>query len=135
MVTLDTMGKPKEQQDESKDQKNLTPNYYQLLAKLKGHRNSDPPSICYIPQSCCLVSGEKHLDELMPATAKGEAKNTGSYETYNQRGKDAEKPCEILTWNLQRDLIELFQSRPPWNVPFHKRINAHNASIIDMCYM
>jgi hypothetical protein len=38
-------------------------NYYQLLAKLRGHRNSDPPTICYVPQSCCLISGEKHLDE------------------------------------------------------------------------
>lgn len=38
-------------------------NYYQLIAKLKGHKNSDPPSICYVPQSCCLITGEKHLDE------------------------------------------------------------------------
>jgi hypothetical protein len=41
----------------------MTTNYYQLLAKLKGHKNRDPPSICYVPHSCCLVTGEKHLDE------------------------------------------------------------------------
>ena len=34
-------------------------NYYQLIAKLKGHQNNDPPSICYVPQSNCLISGEK----------------------------------------------------------------------------
>jgi hypothetical protein len=39
-------------------------NYYKLLAKMKGHRNSDPPTLCYVAQSGCLISGEKHLNEL-----------------------------------------------------------------------
>jgi hypothetical protein len=38
--------------------------YYKLLAKLRGHRNNDPPILCYIPSSGCLVSGEKHLEEI-----------------------------------------------------------------------
>ena len=46
------------------------PNYYQLLAKLRGHRNSDPPSICYIPSSGCLISGEKHLSEALYKAGK-----------------------------------------------------------------
>lgn len=32
-------------------------------------------------------------------------------------------------------MIELFQTNPPWNVPVFKRFNAHNASIIELCYL
>lgn len=32
-------------------------------------------------------------------------------------------------------MIELFQSTPPWNVPVFKRFEAHNSSIIDICYL
>lgn len=39
-------------------------NYYQLLAKLRGHKNSDPPTLHYVPHSGCLISGEKHLSEI-----------------------------------------------------------------------
>lgn len=37
-------------------------NHFPLLARLKGHKNSDPPTICYIAQSNCLVSAEKNYD-------------------------------------------------------------------------
>lgn len=30
-----------------------------LLAKLDGHLTSNPPTICYVKESGCLVSGEK----------------------------------------------------------------------------
>ena len=40
-----------------------------------------------------------------------------------------------MIWNLQKDLVELFQSRPPWNVSVARRVVAHNASIIDICYL
>jgi hypothetical protein len=43
--------------------------------------------------------------------------------------------CEILIWNLQRDMIELFSTNYPWNVPAHKKWVAHDASIIDICYL
>jgi len=36
-------------------------NHYKLIAKLKGHKNHDPPSICYVPSSGCLITGEKYL--------------------------------------------------------------------------
>jgi hypothetical protein len=36
-------------------------NRYQLIAKLKGHKNAEPPTICFIPQTGCLISGEKHI--------------------------------------------------------------------------
>jgi len=125
-------------------------NYYQLLAKLKGHKNTDPPSICYVPHSCCLVTGEKHLDEgayaaprdsypaaadpTVPSSHKFQKSNQDAYERHQARGQQGQ-PCELLIWNLQRDLIELFQSRPPWNVPCHRRIQAHNSSIVDICYL
>jgi hypothetical protein len=32
-------------------------------------------------------------------------------------------------------MIELFQTNFPWNVPVYKRFEAHNASIIDICYL
>jgi len=38
-------------------------NNYQLIAKLRGHKNNDPPTICYIPQSNCLVSAEKNYEK------------------------------------------------------------------------
>ena len=30
-----------------------------LLARLEGHRTSNPPTLCYVPESGCLVSGDK----------------------------------------------------------------------------
>ena len=151
IIPLESVGKPKEGEDgemaQAEKPSSLITNYYQLLAKLKGHKNSDPPSICYVPHSCCLITGEKHLDELdyappkgsfpaaadssVPSSHKFQKSKQGAYEKHNSRTN----PCEILIWNLQRDLIELFQSRPPWNVPCHKRITAHNSSIVDICYL
>ena len=32
-------------------------------------------------------------------------------------------------------MIELFQANPPWVIPVFKRFDAHNASIIDICYL
>ena len=45
-------------------------NSYQLIAKLKGHKNDFAPSICYVPQSNCIVSAEKHCrgNNTMPNT-------------------------------------------------------------------
>ena len=106
--------------------------------------------MCYVPHSCCLVTGEKHLNEAayappkgsfpapadpnVPSSHKFQRSTQGAYERHQERGKRG-NPCEILIWNLQRDLIELFQSRPPWAVPCHKRIVAHNASILEICYL
>jgi hypothetical protein len=45
------------------NEQNMLTNNYQLIAKLKGHKNNDPPTICYIPQSNCLVSAEKNYEK------------------------------------------------------------------------
>jgi hypothetical protein len=155
VVNLGSIGQTqdgdKDAVEQQEPQASLISNYYQLLAKLKGHRNADPPSICYVPHSCCLITGEKHLDELehappkgtfpspadpsVPASHKFQKSNQGAYEKHQARGQQQGQPCELLIWNLQRDLIELFQSRPPWNVPCHRRIRAHNSSIVEICYL
>jgi hypothetical protein len=64
-VTLSSVGEPDKSTEEAAapDQSSLVANAYQLLAKLKGHKNTDPPSICYVPHSCCLITGEKELRE------------------------------------------------------------------------
>jgi hypothetical protein len=152
VVTLSSVGELDKSKEEATapEQSSLVANAYQLLAKLKGHKNADPPSICYVPHSCCLITGEKELqeqdydaprgsfpataDQSVPSSNKFQKSKQGAYEKHNARGQKGH-PFEILIWNLQRDLIELFQSRPPWNVPFHKRINAHNSSIVDICYL
>jgi hypothetical protein len=153
VITLDKLGENEGREQAAaaaEKQASLGANYYQLLAKLRGHKNSDPPTICYVSQSCCLVSGEKHLDEgayaapkgsfpgaadpSVPSSHKFQKSTQGGYEKHQTRGQQG-APCELLIWNLQRDLIELFQSRPPWNMPCHMKIAAHNSSIIEICFL
>ena len=139
-------------EDEAKKnlQKDLLTNHYQLIAKFRGHKNSDPPSICYIPQSNCLVSAEKNFEN--EALRGGEGANTAddpevapthiaqksrvsSYERFANRHNKEDARCEILIWNIQKDMIELFSARPPWSISACKRFIAHDASIIDICYL
>lgn len=47
----------------------------------------------------------------------------------------AKEKCEILVWNLQRDMIELFSMGAPWSVQPQRKFTAHDNSIIDICYM
>jgi len=121
------------------------------LAKLRGHRNSDPPTICYVAQSGCLVSGEKHLNERpyqpskgsmpkiedpsIPLSHKFQKSTETVYERHANREEHSNFKSEIIIWNIQRDMIELFSNNPPWIVPVYKRFDAHNASIVDICYL
>lgn len=59
-ITKKNPGQPSAQGNEDQE---LMQNRFELLARLRGHRNQDPPTICYVAQSGCLVSGEKHLSE------------------------------------------------------------------------
>jgi WD40 repeat protein len=59
----------------------------------------------------------------------------GSYEKFSNTKNEGNSKCEIIVWNLQRDMIELFSSRPPWNVPVYKKFVAHDDSIIELCYL
>ncbi len=51
-----------EQTIEHKDENDI-PNFYPVIAHLKGHKNGDPPVIHYVFQSGCLISGEKNMRE------------------------------------------------------------------------
>ena len=58
-----------------------------------------------------------------------------AYERYANRHNRADKKFEILIWNIQHDLVELFSANPPWNIAPCRRFEAHDASIIDICYL
>lgn len=46
--------------EEKQGQESVVQASYPLIARLRGHKNDGAPSICYIPQSNCLVSAEKY---------------------------------------------------------------------------
>lgn len=43
--------------------------------------------------------------------------------------------CEIIVWNLQREMIELYSTGAPWTVSGTKKFTAHDSSIIQIIYM
>jgi WD40 repeat protein len=104
-----------------------------------------------VAQSGCLVSGEKHLNERpykssndmmpkvedpsIPLSHKFQKSSETTYQKHANREASSPYKSEIIIWNLQRDMVELFQTNPPWNIPIFKRFEAHNASIIDICYL
>jgi hypothetical protein len=126
IVTLSNISqKVKQGQEEKKDeQSELLQNRYELLGKLRGHRNSDPPTICYVAQSGCLVSGEKHLSEQpykpskdsmpkvedpkIPLSHQFQKSNESVYQRHATRESSSNYKSEIIIWNIQRDMIELF---------------------------
>jgi hypothetical protein len=59
IVAREKEAKEPEKERRKAVQQDLLTNHYKLLARFKGHQNKDPPSICFIPQSNCLVSAEK----------------------------------------------------------------------------
>ena len=66
----------KRRQKELKDASEVTLASYPLIAKLKGHKNNDAPSVCYIPHSNCLVSAEKNTTgNTPPKDPSSRAKN------------------------------------------------------------
>lgn len=124
-------------------EKDVTTNHYKLIAKLRGHKNSDPPSICYIPQSNCLVSAEKSFetqDIKQQQVVEDDGENQvddrkqPAYDRFSTKDK-TDKKCEILIWNIQKDMIELFSINPPWNIAACRRFIAHDDSIVDICYL
>ena len=45
IFTLENISKGKESQGQDQE---IVQNRYDLLARLRGHRNTDPPTICYV---------------------------------------------------------------------------------------
>jgi hypothetical protein len=58
LAELKKIKRKKKKEAEKAEQ--LVTNHYALLAKLVGHKNADPPSMLYIPESGCLITGEKY---------------------------------------------------------------------------
>ena len=126
---------------------------YKFLATLKGHKNSSPPTIYYVQETGCLLSGEKDEKETQFFASQSNQENKlydpnvhpsiiledlgeeKKYENHTLRVQHAPIK-EILVWNLQKDLIHMMQANPPWviNQPSY-RFNAHNGSIIDITYL
>jgi len=137
---------------EAKDLSQVTQQTYPLIAKLRGHKNSFAPSISYIAHSNCLVSAEKqetsnnplrdpskqpkNEDPNAPINPKMSRDQRTGYQDYSYRhNHESSGACEILVWHLQKDLIDAFQVNYPWNISPHKRWAAHDASIVDICYL
>ena len=59
LAELHALRTKKVQKDQKK--KEMLTNHYELLAKLQGHKNTDPPTICYVASSGCLITGEKYM--------------------------------------------------------------------------
>ena len=74
-------------------------------------------------------------DPTIPLSHKFQKSTESAYQRHATRENSSHFKSEIIIWNIQRDMIELFQTNPPWNVPVYKRFDAHNASIIDICYL
>jgi WD40 repeat protein len=72
--------------------------------------------------------------EAIPTTA-GTRKDTNVYDAYSKSHAKKNLKCEIIVWNIQKDLVDLFSIKPPWKVPIFRRFCAHDDSIIDMAYM
>ena len=74
-------------------------------------------------------------DPAIPLSHQFQKSSESAYTRHATREASSSFKSEILIWNIQRDLIELFQTNPPWNVPVFRRFEAHNSSIIDICYL
>ena len=116
IVEREKQAKEPEQERKKPAQQDLLTNHYKLLAKFKGHQNKDAPSICFIPQSNCLVSAEKVSEN---ENSRARQRRTGTatdpdtapthiamkdrasaYERYAKRHNRADKRFEILVWNI-----------------------------------
>ncbi|CAG9314903.1 unnamed protein product [Blepharisma stoltei] len=90
-----------------------------ILAKLVGHWNGFPPIMKYIQAPNAIISAERRA--LKPQLA--------------QVPTCALPPCELLLWNLKKDLFDKFQINPPWTVKPYKKVPAHDGSVVDIDYL
>jgi WD40 repeat protein len=68
-------------------------------------------------------------------TTYGTKKDTDVYDRFSKDHAKKNLKCEIIVWNLQKDLIDLFSIKPPWKVPIFRRFVAHDDSIVSLAYM
>ncbi len=113
---------------------------YQFLATLKGHVNNSPPTIYYVDETCCLISGEKdeadqQLEEMAAQEEVSSIQAKATALVTKLRTPTKRAPKEILIWNLQKDLVHMMQANPPWQLRPARRISAHEGSILDIVYL
>ena len=132
---------------------------YQFLATLKGHKNGYPPTICYVEETGCLLSGEKNEKEISttgqlateaqksrlyapnvhPKVRVEKATREQIYADYTLRqqtlASQQSRMTEILIWNLQQHLVHIQQGKYPITILPARRFDAHTASILDIAYM
>lgn len=90
-----------------------------LLAKLMGHSGEYPPALLYVSSSNCLISGERRLVK----------------RTLGKTDQVKAAVCEIVVWNLQRDLLDKYSVKPPWTIRPYRKVQAHEGSVLDLCYL
>ena len=126
---------------EEKGKGQLTERYdSQLLAKLLGHTSREPPTIIYVNESGCLISGEKlpPLKDIGTGLGQQEApKGTDAFSRfYTNVTSNKTRVANILIWNLSRDLFAHSRVNPPWKINPSRIIeNAHYDSILCLAYM
>lgn len=122
-----------------------------LLAKLKGHKSHNPPTIAYVSESGCLISGEKLSKASEAESFTGNSSKKGGPSSLNNAqtaglAESAEKSvfeqsernrsADILIWNIQKDLFAKFEANPPWILQPSRVIEgAHYDSILSFTYL
>jgi Ca2+-binding EF-hand superfamily protein len=126
--------------DKTRD-KHLTEGLHsQLLARLVGHKSKEPPTIMFVSESNCLISGEKLApwkDTMSETMAASQVKSTEPFSRfYSNITNNKARMANILVWNLGRDLFQDSKLNPPWKISPARIIdNAHYDSIISLAYM
>jgi Ca2+-binding EF-hand superfamily protein/serine/threonine protein kinase len=111
----------------------------QILARLLGHTSREPPTILYVNESGCLISGEK-LSPIKEAGGNiGQPENRGGdafSRFYSNVTSNKTRVANIMVWNLSRDLFTTTLVDPPFKInPTRIIENAHYDSILCLAYM
>ncbi|EAR94381.2 EF hand protein (macronuclear) [Tetrahymena thermophila SB210] len=113
-----------------------------LLAKLQGHKTCNAPSIAYVPQSGCLISGEKlHRNIYKEKDENPHLLNNAFSQFQFEKDEkiiefDKNRSADILIWNIQKELFSKFETNPPWVIqPTRVIESAHYDSIISFTYL
>lgn len=132
--------KTKIQSDNPGDSHSLFNN--KLLARLEGHRSGLAPTIKFIDQTGCLISGDKIEKKMHVSSPKGSnpltnAPSKESYMSFYQNIEVSKQySADIMIWNFEKNLFDLCNTNPPWSVvPTHIIRGAHYDSILDICYL
>lgn len=111
----------------------------QLLARLVGHTSKEAPTITYVNESGCLLSGEKLHPIKEPMSDIGKKEDNGSEpfsRFYSNITSNKTRTANIMIWNLAKDLFGGNRVNPPWTVnPTRIIEGAHYDSIICLAYM